>query len=129
MNDELKARLTKYLDALEAGVAKGGDFIGDQAPEVAREWLAWEFWDSITIAVVFLLAAILCGFAVRLVAKMETPASDDAKTSLSILALGLLVLIGLSLFMIASYGKAAVKVCVAPRVVLIEKVAEVVKGK
>lgn len=125
MEDELKVRLTKYLDALEAGVTKAGDFVGDQAPEVAREYLLWEYWWHLIGVIVFgsllLVAAIVIW---RLWKKFGH--DDDCQFGLgmggTMVMVGLITGTGVNLHHV-------IKVTVAPRVVLIERVAGALKGK
>jgi hypothetical protein len=59
VDDLLKQRLVQYLDHLEAGIRQGGDFVASQAPDVAREIVAYNLACGIcaVVAGVLLLAS------------------------------------------------------------------------
>lgn len=65
MNDEAKAelesRVVAYLDGLEKELSGAKEFVKDEAPRVASEFLAWEFWSNFVFAVI---AAVACLFLV-----------------------------------------------------------------
>lgn len=57
MNDELKQKLLHYLDVLEEGASKGGEFIAEQAPETVRQWITFSIVER----------AVLCSFGAVLI--------------------------------------------------------------
>jgi hypothetical protein len=77
IDDLLKQRLVQYLDHLEAGIRQGGDFVASQAPDVAREIVAYNLACGIggLVAGVLLLASgmILVWNSIR---KDEDPFED-----------------------------------------------------
>lgn len=62
-DDELKQRLVQYLDHLESGIRQGGEFVASQAPEVAQQYLAYQYASNAFMATVagLILIAALCG--------------------------------------------------------------------
>jgi uncharacterized membrane protein len=63
VDDLLKQRLVQYLDHLEAGIRQGGDFVASQAPDVAREIVAFNLAQGIAL-VVFGIVLIGTGAAI-----------------------------------------------------------------
>lgn len=126
MNEELEKRLLKYLDALESSVKTAGDFAADQVPDVCQQFLAWEFWSCI------LFAAMAVGFAIAfagMCVRWKRSAAWDAECAYSwgaSLAFAGVVLSTVLAF-VAVYH--AVKVAVAPKVVLLEKVSTMIRAK
>jgi hypothetical protein len=55
VDDLLKQRLVQYLDHLEAGIRQGSDFVASQAPDVAREIVAYNLAYGICAVVAGLL--------------------------------------------------------------------------
>ena len=59
MNDELQKKLLIYLDVLEAGAKKAGEFAQTEIPEAVREWLTWLAIERFSYAAVFLLLSVM----------------------------------------------------------------------
>lgn len=126
MNDEVKARLIRYADQLEAAAGKGADFLAEQAPETVRQFLAWHFWsgviECITCAVVSALALVLSYRCHQAALKHDT--FDEQLHLVS----GALAAVGTSAAIFAAWSFATVlKVWIAPNVFIIEKLAEMAK--
>ena len=124
MNEEIQQRITKYLDAIEASAQGAGDFVSEQAPMVAQEYLAWVFWSS-ALGAVGLMVAGVTGlvfsvlFLKQFLKNKEFIEHPEAMlTAIPIIIAGLAVGVGLQ------NAGTALKVSVAPRVVLLEKVSE-----
>ena len=125
MNEEFKtdieSRITSYLDAIEASAGTAGEFVAEQTPLVAQEYLAWLFWGSVMksagLGVAFLLLSIVIYVAVRCMKKHEV---WEVSPFLAFPIFGLIF----SSFELVRGLIQVVKVIVAPRVVLLEKVAE-----
>lgn len=140
MDAELKARLTRYLDKLEAAVTNTADFAVDQAPDVVREWLAWEFWSNAASAITafavitFLawLARLLVGYINDEIKKEKMPGAKKSETAgfafMCFLVVSVLV-VAITIAWLAPTAARAVKATVAPKVVVLERVAELIKGK
>lgn len=120
----IEERLTKYLDALESAVAAGAE----QAPDVAREFLAWQFLSSVLAAATSLVVLAMVTY---LMIRFVWPACKrDDPDSAAIVIVGYpigIVLMGLCVVFCLFDITRAIKVSVAPRVVLLEKVAELAK--
>ena len=130
MDEELKQRVTGYLDALEGSVAKAGMFVTEQAPIAVQEFLAWTFWESLILGLLCIAGVIgvvltESQWLLPFIKKCEDPTDRSMCTFLSIVG-------SIGLVTILSVGGAAnvldaVKVSVAPRVVILEKVASLRK--
>lgn len=123
MNDELQNKLVAYLDRIEQGVDSGGEFLASEAPIFAAELLAWLFWSNILTGIGFLLAILMLGIvAYFLVQGMK---SDDELVPPGLFALILLATFALMFasFAFTSFAN-AVKVKVAPRVVVVEELSK-----
>lgn len=127
MNEEIQQRITKYLDAIESQASSAGDFVVEQTPLLAQEYLAWEFWSSVINSVALLpvgvALAICCILGFRAFWKCE---NREQHPEVVILIVPLLLSFACFLQSV-DLGRRAVKVSVAPRVVLLEKVSELVK--
>ena len=124
MDEELKQRISGYLDALEASANSASQFVASEAPAVAQEYLAWYFTSSL-LGVMYSLAAIL---AVVSIAKVVCSHAPKEEPAIKWFAWGLACL--LCVFPSGFLGEnihSITKVKVAPRVVLMEKVAELAK--
>lgn len=152
MDEAFKAKLLKYLDGLETAAGKVQDFASAEIPLFVREWLLWHAVSNAVYAVGFLLVAVAALWVgVRLVrwgygnwnasceeykaAKNDSSrrwAADEAGNRAAGVIFGGLVLSAAGLFGFAVAGHfalAALKVAVAPRVVVVEKIAELAGRK
>jgi uncharacterized membrane protein YjjP (DUF1212 family) len=123
MNEELKTRLNKYLDTLEQSLATGTDFVSDQAPLVVQEFLAWEFWTSFVFAVLFMLFSVAVVVATVKLARVTT---EDVEEKAALYCIGTVVWFVPTLLLVVNLMDAA-KVHMAPRVYLLEHIAELVR--
>jgi hypothetical protein len=134
MDEQLKTKLVGYLEAIEAKVRTGSDFVADEAPNVVKEWLWWCGVESGLYATFFMLAAMFAfcvlRYASRALAREADENQGDSYYSYNCFGwsrfFGWLAVIGAPLFLIgtATHMVRVAKVIVAPRVVVIEKVAE-----
>lgn len=138
MNPDLQAKLVTYLDSLEKGAAKVGEFAEREIPETIREWLLWLAIERFTYAAAFLVAAIVTAVIARRVAAIHRRWADEyvVKWPNSLVdytgvyvsqAIGFTVAV-LCLLGVGHWAIQGTKVIVAPRVVIVEKVAELAKG-
>lgn len=125
MNPEIADRLTKYLDTLEKGLDKAGDFIAEQAPLVVQELLAWRFWEAAMLAVVLALGVLLCIALWKPAKHFQIDDYDECGPLFAriILATTITVMTGFAI----QNGIAAVKVKVAPRLIVLEEVRHLAK--
>lgn len=123
MNKELQDRLIEYLGSLDGAVRQAGGFVAEQAPLVAQEWLAWQFWCCVAGVVVFWLGAIACAVFARLCyTKFKTDRHGSTDWFAGVVALSFLTVFLCGFSLISAGG--AVKTKIAPRVVILEKIAE-----
>lgn len=121
INEEIKQKMIEYLQSFEAGIKKAGEFTAEQAPLVVQEFLAWSFWSDFAMAIVLsgLLAVglrIVSGWWPRLDEYDRIPIGMISVFGTLILTAGVLV---------SAFG--AAKVAIAPRIVVLEKISELVK--
>lgn len=125
LENEIQQRITRYLDAIESSAQGAGEFVFEQTPMLAQEYLAWSFWCAVITSVTLLVAGCIV-IAVSYVFVRRTLASSKSfeeypEVMLVVFPVMLsIVAIGLSI----ESASRAVKVKVAPRVVLMEKVLE-----
>ena len=127
MDDELKAKLLTYLNEVEAAATTGKDFLIEQAPLYVQELLAWGFWENTLAAGGCVVAMIVCGLVALSGYRRRTTifsSEDIGDITHGILAIAAAVLIPVTIIGASTQGKQAVKVVVAPRVVIVEKLHE-----
>ena len=124
MNDELQERLSRYLDALEASATNAGQFVAEQTPLVAQEYLAWCFYGALIIAVASLAGGSLVIGLTLFAFRKQTKGKDIIDCPELVLGVIPLLLSALLIAISVDLAAAALKVAVVPRVVLLEKVAE-----
>lgn len=137
MNEEIKTRLTNYLDLLESTVSKTGDFAAEQIPIYVQELLNWMFYESLFNIMIYLfLCILLCipALALRNYVKKITwekfykdTGNDGFAFFISGITIIVLLLAIVPLYSAFNNAKMAFKTCVASRVVLIEKIKELSK--
>lgn len=119
-----------YLEQLSHEVGDAREFVLDQAPLVAQEYLWSYWWDSmagIAVSATFLLA--IAGFARVIVTKVLHPLEGTAssKAEIGVLkALVAFVAVGLSTICITNalgHIFELARISYAPRVVILEKLA------
>lgn len=126
-NEEINSRITGYLDAIQSSVDSAGKFTVDQMPIVAQEYLSWTMYESVIwmfASAIFIAATIGC---VRLFWWMSRDADSVGKP----LVRGIATVVGmlfsfLFLSMFLSSVIEIVKVQIAPRIVLIEKLSDLI---
>ncbi|MEM1225923.1 MAG: hypothetical protein AAGJ40_09500 [Planctomycetota bacterium] len=125
MPKPLVDRLHSYLDALENAADKASGVFVEQAPEVAREYLDWYFWHSIFFAGVGMLGLLAGVYIYPLLRYLSRNAEADSRTVASVFGFfASFIAIAVFAGMTVSSFSSIVKVTAAPRVVLLEKVAE-----
>jgi hypothetical protein len=122
INEEIKTKMVEYLQTFEAGVKKAGEFSAEQAPLVVQEFLAWEIARNGLFAVV--LGAAL--FGVLAVAYRLQSKTDDLELKFLIWLCSSVPLVAFAIgFGICAEN--AGKAYLAPRIVVLEKISELVK--
>lgn len=138
MNDAMKQKLTEAVGMVVDGMKKTGDFALDQAPLVAQEFIAWEIWYG---ALMFVGGLILFFVGVIGALKWFIYCEDQLKKcekaknneyhscgwqdSKMFMIFAIVPII----FGIAGICQIerAIKASVAPRIVIIEKMADIAK--
>lgn len=123
MNEETKKLLHDYLTKILEGAERGADFVMEQAPEVAKEIVAYGRAVETAYVVGFLLAVLIpiaiAPWAIRKLRQIDNEAAGFAAFLMIPALLGTLSLFQcLSEFM---------KVWFAPRLYLIEYIKDLVK--
>lgn len=117
-NDNLRAMLELLLGALKST----SDFAIEQAPLVLREMLWWSAGEAVLWMVVFLTIAAVIHFKLApLVA--ETAEAELAAPWLRFLS------IGVALAAVGFNGATLLKIWLAPRLFLVERIAALLSGK
>ena len=118
MNKDIQERITGYLDAIESHADKAGDFIVEQTPLLAQEYLVWYWWEHALVLAGGVLFLLTVPFSIYLAYKV----GKIFREAEPVIGAGILALIGLiaGLSMIWTSTAHVIKVSVAPRVVLLE---------
>jgi hypothetical protein len=128
MNDELKEKLMHYLETIEKGVNQGADFVAEQAPLYVQEFLAWEFWQHCISAIAFALAIIvILALGWNFSAMMKNSKNREANDMRLAPLVASLLLAGILLPILIFEVKQALKVELAPRVVIVESLRKAMK--
>lgn len=132
MNEEAKDLLIKYLKLGAEKLESGAQFLESEIPLVVSEYLSWIFYYNI-IMLAGGIALILLSFIVGFIAKqnydyLDNPRSGDHDILCCIFSsLGALALAILGSVQFCQSLREVVKVSVAPRVVILEKISEISK--
>lgn len=134
MDAETKALLLKYLEAGADRLERGAAFVESEIPLVVQEYLSWYWWENILQAIfdvlIIVVVLILAKLAIFSGKKLSLEKWDGDSPwwggliAPTILALLLGIISTISLI---SNVCSLIKVSVAPRVVILEKIAEVAK--
>jgi uncharacterized integral membrane protein len=128
MDQELKTKLMQYLETLEAKAADGMDFVASEAPLVAQEWLAFNFWTAmggIAISVLLLVIAVIAGCVLR-----REFRKDFDKRGPEVEVPAAFILLGAAVAGCVVGGTQTyqlIKVTTAPRIVILEKIQELTR--
>lgn len=125
IKNELKIRIESYLEAIESGASQAGEFVLKETPLVAQEYLAWTFWSSTLSAGTSFAVAVLSILVVkRLWGWVTKDAENHECAPLLVFPFGVLIP---SIAIFGTNAAMALKVSVAPRVVLLEKIGEMIQ--
>lgn len=121
MNKELQDRLLEYLGSLDGAVRQAGGFVAEQAPLVAQEWIAFEFWsNAVQCAALLVVGLVLLSGGVLFLRKQFR----DMDNPWAVGALLCFILSCPAMGVGTGCGVRAMKARIAPRVVVLEKIAE-----
>lgn len=128
ISDEVRERVTRYMDAIEATASDAGEFVTEQMPLVAQEYLQYLWIDAVVtaaaLAAVVVVAVIGCILAWTHTRNSYTRDDEELRAASVVVTAAVCIFFGGAA---VKYALDAVKVSVAPRVVLLEKVSELVK--
>lgn len=112
----------QLLEFVTGTLKDGKDFAVEQAPMVVQEYLRWQFTEAIFFAVFFgVLAIVVWAIAPR----FDKAIDGEGEAALFVRCVAALVFV----FAVGFNGYEAVKVKVAPRIVLIEYARSVIAGR
>jgi hypothetical protein len=121
-----------YSGKIEGTVEKAVDITMKEAPEVAKEYLRWKFWENIVRATAIFMASIILTLACVMFVKkgMETrnESAEGPLIAVGVIAGVIDVFVLAALFFEAlPSALAAVEIAIAPRVYLIEQLGHLLK--
>lgn len=126
---DMKAVLKEFFVSMLDGIKQAGSFVKEQLPLVLQEYIAWGFWSNLATCVVWLILlflAIWINIKMHKAEWFEDSCGDPSMAILVPIVLSITSLITLFLVFIPSLLE-MIKTVVAPRVYLIEKIAELIK--
>lgn len=135
MRDELQKRLMAYLDAAERGIREAGPVVGGELEALVREFMLWRMIDFGCHSAFWLVAlglSVWCWVrAVKWVKGnpdtfngISGPPVEVCLSAVNVVGIGLTLALG---WQATWHAGQAVKVKVAPRVVVLEEVSRLVK--
>ena len=126
MDEEIKGRLTSYLETLEQATSTASEFVVAEAPAIAQEYLAWVFWGNVAYLVIgVLVMVLLVKLAIAGSREWDKDILDLNMPMATVGAFSGMGIVAFSLWMLQC-GSMLLKVSISPRLVLLEKIAELV---
>lgn len=115
--------LNNYMKVLEDSVKAGSDFAAEQLPLLAQEIINWYLWSSVFLAVCFF---VIAGIFLCVTKGLYNTAEESGKAEDqgAVLISGAVVIVSLVNAMTHSYS--AVYALVAPRLVILDKISELI---
>ena len=125
MNEELQQRLKKYMDFIESSVKETGDFVIEQSPLVIQEFLSWYFYSHLF----FLIVSVVFGLIFISIAfyALKGPIINDNDDVDIIATIAVCIFSIISILSILYNSYNLIKVTVAPRLVILEKISELIQ--
>jgi hypothetical protein len=132
IDDLLKQRLVQYLDHLEAGIRQGGDFVASQAPDVAREIVAYNLAYGLAMVVAGIILVIVGATVMRwLIAsykKIEDITGDSGVVFIEIYGnISSIALIGGGLILTITNMNTVLQCYFAPKYFVIQQIMGMLK--
>lgn len=127
----LKDNLPELVDWVKKTADSTGQFLQEQTPLLIQEYLNWVFWDNL-LSVVIILSIFIPSVIISCKSATKADFDDGAPFSvhhLKVIIFGFLSIITFfpAMFEVIPSIKEIVKVKTAPRVVIVEKLKELVK--
>ena len=126
MNETTQQALEQFVQKMLTAAEQGGSWTAEQAPLVVQEWLRWQMVSAAGAAAILLA---LCGVAAGLSRYCVVLARRDpreAEVNWSIAAMTAVIAVIIGLFSLIPIWR-GIKVYIAPRVVVLEKFADLIK--
>ena len=128
IDDSLKQKLLEYANSLETKVDQVGNFAESEIPLVIQEYVSWLFyestcWAAILVVIMLIVSVVYRWLFINLSKKLE--GNDDKLAAQSVVTgifAGTLILLLIGMCQNLVY---AVKCCVAPRVIVLEKIMDI----
>lgn len=125
--------LVRYLEGIEQRLKSVEDFAIAETPLLIQEFLAWEFMKHLSISLicgVFVLAVfvIFCKLWSTDFHKGEKEDPVDSWVAKGVVSLVFILLAYGPLFQLCTSGKNVGKISIAPRVYVVEKAVDLLKG-
>jgi hypothetical protein len=121
MDEATKQALNAFVQKMIASAEQAGSFAVEQTPLLVQEWLRWQLWESVLIAVAaFVVAVVLAVITRRLLYRDDW---DDFMPFQILAGIGAVIASGVAF----QHAALALKVFVAPRVVILEKFMDLVR--
>ena len=121
MSDATKQALEQFVTKMLAAAEQGASWTADQAPLLVQEWLRWQLASSLALGIATLVLGLACVVVTWKLCVHKY--WDDLVPLQAIPAIVAFALLGAS----GHHVLLAIKVYVAPRVVVLEKFAELIK--
>ena len=128
IDDSLKQKLLEYANSLEAKVDQVGNFAESEIPLVVQEYVCWLFYESVCWAAILIGVMLILSFVYRwlFVNWSKLCVRDDDKFGGQSILTGVFLLILFLMLIPMSHNSIyAIKCCVAPRVVVLEKIMDI----
>ena len=124
MDEELKLKMLEYLQEIEKSAGQVTDFAIEQTPLVIQEFLAWHIAGGVLAIIVSVIGIVVGIVACRLVLRNMAEGQDKA---LAFMLAGVMTFLPFSIIGCINVAKVT-KAIVAPRVVVLEKISDLVKN-
>lgn len=131
-------RLEQTLDWAQEGAAVGADFVAEQTPLYIQEMLAWLFWYHVSVAaawalIMFVVTKVLLSSLRKCFTRLKgTPRSSDAEFGYEVgVVASIIGIVGTNIagiICVFVYGLYALKVYIAPRVVVLDELSKLIGG-
>ena len=128
IDDSLKQKLLEYANSLETKVDQVGDFAESEIPLVIQEYVCWLFYESTCLAAIWIGVMLVLSVVYRwlFVNWSKICERDDDKFGGQSVLTGIFLVILFLMLLPISYNLIyAVKCCVAPRVIVLEKIMDI----
>lgn len=135
MKEEFQKALLDLFNKSVVAIEKGATFLNDQIPDVVQQYLSWVLWSSALWASVFLIVIVAAVVLVVLIKPKDERDSTNPRATTyynawpegRIFAAIMCGLVGAcSFFLMVLQVTYIIKVLIAPKLVILEKIASMV---